>query len=61
MILVYVGSITRSTFLKSSILLAGTGVWKLSSVSCWFSSIKIDYSDYLKILISGINEVMFFQ
>ena len=31
---------------KSSILLAGTGVWKISSVACGFSSIKIDYYDY---------------
>ena len=30
---------------KSFILLAGTGVWKISSVTCGFSSIKIDYSD----------------
>ena len=37
---------------KSSILLArGTGVWKISSVACGFSSIKIDYSYYLKSLI----------
>ena len=42
---------------KSSILLAGTGVWKISSVACGFSSIKIDYSDYPKNLISRINEV----
>ena len=33
---------------KSSNLLAGTSVWKNSSVACGFSSIKIDYSDYLK-------------
>ena len=33
---------------KSSILLAGTGIWKISSVACGFSSIKIDYSDYPK-------------
>ena len=47
---------------KSSILLAGTGVWKISSVACMFSSIKIDYSDYPKSLISRINEVyVFFQ
>ena len=31
---------------KSSILLSGTGVWKVSSVTCGFSSIIIDYSDY---------------
>ena len=30
---------------KSSILLAGTGVWKISSVACGFSSTKIDYTD----------------
>ena len=48
---------------KSSILLAGTGVWKISSVACGFSSIKIDYSDYLKSLISRINvvNVVFFS
>ena len=34
---------------KSSILLAGTGVWKL----VW----KIDYFDYTKSLISRINKV----
>ena len=34
-----------------------TGVWKNSSVACGFSSIKIDYSDYPKSLISKINEV----
>ena len=55
---VYVRSITRSTmYQKSSTLLAGTGVWKISSVACGFSSIKIDYSDYPKNLISRINEV----
>ena len=27
------------------------GVWKISSVACGFSSIKIDYSDYPKSLI----------
>ena len=45
---------------KSSILLAGTGVWKISSVACGFSFIKIDYSDYPKSLISRINEVYVF-
>ena len=44
----------------SSILLAGTGVWKSSSVACWFNSIKLDYSDYPKSLISRINEVYVF-
>ena len=46
---------------KSSILLAGTGLWKFSSVACGFSSIKIDYSDYPKSLISRINEVYIFS
>ena len=59
---VYVRSITPSTTVpKSSILFAGTGVWKISSVACHFSSIKIDYSDYLKSLISRINEVYEFS
>ena len=40
---------------KSSILLARTGVWKISSVAYGLSYIKIDYSDYLKNLISKIN------
>ena len=42
---------------KGVILLAGTGVWKISHLACGFSSIKIDYSDYPKSLISRINEV----
>ena len=46
---------------KSSILLAGSGVWKISSVACRFSSIKIDYSDYPKSLISRINEIYVFS
>ena len=60
---VYVRSIKRSTKYvpKSSILLAGTCVWKISSVAFGFSSIKIDYSDYLKSLISRINEVYVFS
>ena len=43
--------------------LAGTGVWKISSVACGFISlIKIDYSDsdYLKSLIRRINEAIFY-
>ena len=40
---VYIRSITGSTmYQKSSILFAGNGVWKISSVSCGFSCIKID-------------------
>ena len=46
---------------KSSILLARTGVWKISSVACGFSPHKIDYSDYPKSLISRINEVNVFS
>ena len=42
---------------KSSILLAWTGVWKIGSVAYGFNSIKIDYSDYQKCLISRINDV----
>ena len=59
---VYVRIITRSTLYvpKSSISLAGTGVWKISSVPYAFSSIKIDCSDYPKSLISRINEVYVF-
>ena len=45
---------------KSSILLAGTGEWKISSVARGFRSIKIDYSDYPKGLITIINEVYVF-
>ena len=30
---------------------------EISYVACGFSSIKIDYSDYQKILISRLNEV----
>ena len=45
--------ITRSSICMYSILLAGTGVWKI----CGFTSIKIDYSDYTNSLISRINEV----
>ena len=46
----------------AQVYVAGTGVWKISSVACGSSSIKIDYSDYLKSLISRINDVyVFFQ
>ena len=51
----------HSSVPKCSILLAGgTGGWKVSSVARGFSSIKIDYSDYSKSLISRINEVYVF-
>ena len=46
---------------ESSILLAGIGVWKVSTEACVFSSIKIDYYDYQKSLFSRINEVYVFQ
>ena len=46
---------------KRSILLAGTGVWKISSVACGFSSIKIYYPDNSKSLISRINEIYVFS
>ena len=36
------------------------GVWEINSVACGFSSIKIDYSDYPKKLISRINEFYVF-
>ena len=45
---------------KCSILLAGTGVWKISYVTSEFSFNNIDYSDYPKSLISRINEVYVF-
>ena len=55
---VYVRSITRSTRYQKLHFVNG----KISSVVCGFSSIKIDYHDYLKSLISRINEVyVFFQ
>ena len=34
--------------------------WKISSVACGFSSIKIDYFAYQKSLISRINDVYVF-
>ena len=37
----------RSTlYQKRSILLAGTGVWKISYVACWLSSIKLSEKIY---------------
>ena len=50
----------KGTVPKSSILLAETCVWKISTVACVFSSIKIDYSDYPNSLISRINEIYVF-
>ena len=46
---------------KSSILIAGFGVWTISSVACGFGSFKIDYSEYSKSLISRIIEVKVFS
>ena len=46
---------------KRSVLLTGTGVWKISSVACGFSLIDIDYSDFPKSFISRINEVYVFR
>ena len=57
---VYVRRITRSTLYyvrKSSFLLAGKGVRKISSLACDFSPRKIRLSNYPKSLISRINEV----
>ena len=51
---VNIRSITRSPMYQK----AGTGVWIISSVACGFRSIKIDYSNYPKSLIIGINEVL---
>ena len=42
---------------KSSILFAGNGAVKISSVACGLSPVKIDYSDYPKSFVSRINEV----
>ena len=46
---------------KNLHLLARTGVWKISSETSGYSSIKIDYSDCPKSLISRINEVYVFS
>ena len=40
---------------SSSILFAGNGAEKISSVAYWFSPVKIDYSDYLKSLFFSIK------
>ena len=62
---VYVRRITRCTTCmyvrKSSLLLAGTGVRKISSVACGFNHIQINFSDNPKNLISSINEVYVFR
>ena len=54
---VYIGSITLSTMHQKLNLLAGTGVWKISSVACWFFLLNLTILIIRKSLISGINEV----
>ena len=58
---VYIRSITGSYMYQKTQFLAGRGVWKISSVACGFSPIKINYSAYLKSLISKINEALYFS
>ena len=41
-------------------MLDGTGVRKISSVACGFSSIKMHFPYYLKSLISRVSEVYVF-
>ena len=41
---------------KSSILVARIGIWKISSLACGCSPIKIQFSEYPKNLISRIND-----
>ena len=56
----YVRRITHSSmYEKSPLLLAGTGVRKISSLACWFSPIKINFSDYPKSLISKKMQLMY--
>ena len=57
MVRVCVRSNTRSTMAKKLHFVSR----KIGSVACGISSIKIDYSDYMKRLISRINEVYVFQ
>ena len=58
---VYVRPITRCImYEKNSILLAGTGVRKISSVACGFSPKKSVFLIAKKKLISRINEVYVF-
>ena len=55
---VYERSITRNTmYQKAPFLLAGTGVWEISSGARGFSSIKSIILIIKKSLISRINEV----
>ena len=59
--LVYERRITRYTMYKRFILLAVTGVRKISSVACGFCPIKIHFPDHPKSLISRKNEVYVFS
>ena len=62
MALMYVRSITRCTiFQKAPFFKPELAYGKFRSVACGFSSIKIDYSDYHKSLISRINDVYAFS
>ena len=47
-------------YIKSSILLAGSAISKISTVACGSSPIKAHYFDYLKRYINRINEVNVF-
>ena len=54
---VYVRSITRSTMYQKLHFVSRNWRMENSSVACGFSSIKIDYSDHPRSLISRTNEV----
>ena len=57
---VYIKSIMHSTmYQKTPFCLPEMVVVKISSVACWFSPVKIDYSDCQKSFISRINKVFF--
>ena len=57
---VYVWSTTRNNMYQKAPFFSRNWRMEISSVACGFSSIKIDYSDQLKTLISRINEVYVF-
>ena len=61
MTLVYVRSITRSTVYQKLYFVSRNWRMEISSVACEFSSIKFDYFDYPKSLISRTNEVYVFS
>ena len=58
---VYIRSITRSTMYQKAPFVSRTGVRSISYVACGFSPIKIHFSDYMKSLISRINETYVFS